>query len=66
MKPHEVKRPKELERENASWKAIVADKALEVLALKEIPRGMVGRAVGVRRSRCFASVPASASAGHAG
>jgi putative transposase len=39
MKADEVKRLKELERENASLKAIVADQALEVRALKEISRG---------------------------
>jgi putative transposase len=35
----EVKRLKELERENASLKRIVADKELENLALKEIAKG---------------------------
>ena len=35
----EVKRLKELERENVSLKAIVADQALENRALKEIARG---------------------------
>jgi putative transposase len=39
MKAAEAKRLKELERENASLKAIVADQALEVRALKEISRG---------------------------
>ena len=39
MKADEVKRLKELERENASLKAIVADQALEVRALKEVSRG---------------------------
>ncbi len=39
MKADEVKRLKELERENVSLKAIVADQALEVRALKEISRG---------------------------
>jgi putative transposase len=39
MKADDVKRLKELERENASLKAIVADKELEVRALKEISRG---------------------------
>jgi putative transposase len=39
MKADDVKRLKELERENASLKAIVADQALEVRALKEIARG---------------------------
>ena len=39
MKADDVKRLKELERENASLKAIVADKELEVVALKEISRG---------------------------
>ena len=39
MKAQDAKRLKELERENASLKAIVADQALEVRALKEISRG---------------------------
>ncbi len=39
MKADEVKRLKELERENQSLKRIVADKALEIDALKEIARG---------------------------
>ena len=39
MKADDVKRLKELERENSSIKAIVADQALEVRALKEISRG---------------------------
>jgi putative transposase len=39
MKADDVKRLKELERENASLKAIVADQALEVRALKEVARG---------------------------
>jgi transposase-like protein len=39
MKADDVKRLKELERENQSLKRIVADKALEIDALKEIARG---------------------------
>ncbi len=39
MKAQDAKRLKELERENRSLKAIVADQALEVRALKEISRG---------------------------
>src|SRR3954451_4166586 len=39
MKVHDVKRLKELERENARLKAIVADQALEKQALKEIAKG---------------------------
>jgi transposase len=39
MKAQDAKRLKELERENVSLKAIVADQALEVRALKEISRG---------------------------
>ena len=39
MKADDVKRLKELERENLSLKAIVADQALEVRALKEIAKG---------------------------
>src|SRR5918995_5003864 len=39
MKADDAKRLKELERENARLKAIVADQALENRALKEISRG---------------------------
>lgn len=39
MKADDVKRLKELERENARLKAIVADQALECQALKEVARG---------------------------
>jgi putative transposase len=39
MKADDVKRLKELERENQSLKRIVADKELEIDALKEIARG---------------------------
>jgi transposase-like protein len=39
MKADDVKRLKELERENSSLKAIVADQALEVRALKETSKG---------------------------
>jgi putative transposase len=39
MKADDVKRLKELERENASLKAIVADQALEVRALREVAKG---------------------------
>ena len=39
MKANDAKRLKELERENSSLKAIVADKELEVRALKEVARG---------------------------
>lgn len=39
MKADEVKRLKELERENAQLKAIVADQALENRALKEVAKG---------------------------
>jgi putative transposase len=39
MKAQDAKRLKELERENSSLKAIVADQALEVRALKEVARG---------------------------
>jgi transposase-like protein len=39
MKADDAKRLKELARENSSLKAIVADQALEVRALKEISRG---------------------------
>lgn len=39
MKADDAKRLKELERENVQLKAIVADQALEVRALKEISRG---------------------------
>jgi transposase-like protein len=39
MKADDAKRLKELERENAQLKAIVADQALENRALKEIAKG---------------------------
>jgi putative transposase len=39
MKADDAKRLKELERENARLKAIVADQALENRALKEISKG---------------------------
>jgi putative transposase len=39
MKADDVKRLKELERENGRLKAIVADQALEVRALKEVAKG---------------------------
>ena len=39
MKADDAKRLKELERENAQLKRIVADQLLEVQALKEISRG---------------------------
>jgi putative transposase len=39
MKADDVKRLKELERENATLKRIVADKELQVVALKEVAKG---------------------------
>ncbi len=39
LKLDQAKRLKELERENAALKRIVADKELEVVALKEIAKG---------------------------
>ena len=39
MKADDAKRLKELERENRSLKAIVADQALENRALKEVAKG---------------------------
>ena len=39
MKADDVKRLKELERENARLKTIVADQALQCQALKEVARG---------------------------
>jgi putative transposase len=39
MKADDTKRLKELERENSALKRIVADKELEITALKEIARG---------------------------
>ena len=39
MKADDAKRLKEFERENARLKAIVADKELEVVALKEVAKG---------------------------
>lgn len=42
MKANDAKRLKELERENAQLKRIVADKELENLALREIAEGKWG------------------------
>ena len=39
MKANDVKRLKELEKENSQLKRLVADKELENLALKEIAKG---------------------------
>jgi transposase-like protein len=39
MKAADVKRLKDLEKENAQLKRLVADKELEALALKEIAKG---------------------------
>ena len=39
MKGNDVKRLKELERENTALKQIVADKELENLALREVAKG---------------------------
>ena len=39
MKADDAKRLRELERENATLRRIVADKELEVVALKEIAKG---------------------------
>ena len=39
MKGEEVKRLKELERENARLKRIVAEQALEAQALREVAKG---------------------------
>jgi putative transposase len=67
MKAVDAKRLRELERENQRLKRIVADQVLENEALKEISKGNWGaRPAGVRRSRCFATALASASAGRAG
>lgn len=39
MSPHELKRLKELEAENARLKRIVADQALDITMLKEVAEG---------------------------
>jgi hypothetical protein len=39
MKPDDAKRPKGLERENATLKRLLADAELEKVALKEIAKG---------------------------
>jgi len=39
MKADDVKRLRELERENSQLKRLVADKELENLALREVARG---------------------------
>ena len=67
MKADDVKRLKELERENARLKAIVADQELENRALKEVAKGNLwARPAGAGRSRCCATASASASVGRAG
>ena len=58
MKADDVKRLKELERENSSLKAIVADQALEVRALKE---GTHSGGQGPEGSRDGAGWPLSAA-----
>jgi putative transposase len=51
MKADDAKRLRELERENARLKRIVADQALEAQALKEIARGnWRAQPAGVERS----------------
>jgi putative transposase len=39
LKSEDAKRPKDLERENATLKRLLADAELEKAALKEIPKG---------------------------
>ena len=39
MKADATKRPKELEKENARLKKIVADQAVDISILKEVSRG---------------------------
>lgn len=48
MKADDVKRLKELERENSQLKRLVADKELENLALKEIAKGRMKVKLGSR------------------
>ena len=66
MKADDAKRLKELERENARLKRIVADKELEIEALREIA-GETGEPVAAtpRRGHAAASGSASRSGGRA-
>src|SRR3954468_8434453 len=67
MKADDAKRLKQLERENARLKRIVADQVLENRALTEVAKGNWGaQPAGAERSRCCAIASTSASAGHAG
>jgi hypothetical protein len=65
MKANDAKQLKELERENAQLKRIVADQVLEEKALKDREGELVGPACRRRRPRCCATDSASASAEHA-
>ena len=76
MKADEAKRLRELERENASLKRIVADKELENVALKEIAKGRMKvkceseqyssvAARAASRSRCARRRPGRARPGSA-
>ena len=55
MKAEDVKRLKELERENGQLKRLVADKELENLALKEIAKGRSQVSRSATRRRPFAA-----------
>src|SRR5450759_3204843 len=60
MKADDVKRLKELERENTQLKRLVAEKELENLALREISKGnWCARRVDAPRSSCSKTVWAS-------
>jgi putative transposase len=48
MSPSEAERPKELEKENARLKKLVAEQALDIDILKEVSRGNFGARLGER------------------
>jgi putative transposase len=63
MKADDARRLKDLERENARLKRIVADKELEIDALREISRGNWARRVDAERSSCCRTASAFRSDG---
>jgi len=68
MKAHAMKHLKELEKENARLKKIVADQAVDISILKEVSRGNFSRARSGGRppSSTFVGGWGSPSVGHAG
>ena len=64
MQPDDVKRLKELERENAQLKRLVADKGLENLALRKISKGRMKVEFRSAPPCCCAGVVGAASRAH--